>query len=118
MPQRPYTQSIAAGATFDPLDSWQHQYTDRPGILKILDNATAVGLRRVVTATDLTIVQDAPVTAGGTSGVLPSDFNAAAVIERVPKGKRLSIVYSNPTAGAIVVNGLADLTYGSGGRRK
>lgn len=117
MPQRPYTQSIPAGATFDPLDSWQHQYTERPGILKVLDNATVVGLRRVVTATDITIVQDSPVTAGGTSGVYPSDFNAPAVIERVPARKRLSITYTNPTAGAIIVNGVADLTYG-GGRRK
>lgn len=117
MPQRPYSQSIAAGATFDPLDSWQHQYTERPGVLKILDNATATGLRRVVTATDITIVQDAPVGAGGTAGVLPSDFNAPSVIERVPKGKRLSIVYTNPTGGAITVNGVADLTYGGKGRR-
>lgn len=106
------SQSIAAGASFDPLDQWQWQYTDRAGILKINHRATAVGLRVVVTATEVTIVQDSVVPAGGTAGQTPTDFNAPPIIEKVPKGKRLSIVYSNPTGGAITVDAFIDLTMG------
>lgn len=112
MPQKTFTQSIAAGATYDPLDSWQYQYTEKAGILTILHNATALGLRAVVTATEITLLQDSPVPAGGTSGVIPSPLNVPIIAEKVAKGKRLSIVYTNPTGGAIIVNGSVDLTYG------
>jgi hypothetical protein len=117
MPQRTVTQSIAAGATFDPMDSWQYQYTDTPGILKVNHNATAVGLRCQLTATEVTILQDSAVPAGGVSGVIPSDFTVPPIIERVPARKRLSLLYTNPTAGAIIVNVMFDLTQGGGGRK-
>lgn len=112
-----FTQSIAAGATFDPLDSWQYQYTESPGILKLVHNATATGLRFVATATEITIVQDSPVPAGGTAGTIPSEFAVSPIIEKVAARKRLSIVYTNPTGGAITVNGSVDLANSGSGDR-
>lgn len=113
--QRTVSQSIPAGSSFDACDAWQYQYTEGPGILKINHNATAVGLRAVLTATEITILQDSAVPAGGTAGVFPSDFAVPPIIEAVPARKRLSLVYTNPTAGAITVNVAMDLTTGRGG---
>jgi hypothetical protein len=116
VPQKLFSQAILAGATFDPLDAWQYQYTERPGILKVNHRATAVGLRVVITATEITLMQDSNVPSGGTAGQTPSDFNVPPIIEKVGKGKRLSILYTNPTAGTITVDGSADLTYGGKGK--
>lgn len=116
MPQRTVTQAILAGATFDPCDSWQYQYTERAGILKINHQATAVGLRCQVTATEVTILQDSAVPAAGVAGTIPSDFAVPPIIEEVPANKRLSILYTNPTAGTITVNVMFDLTMKKGGK--
>lgn len=116
MAQRTVSQLIPAGATFDPMDTWQYQYTDANGIIKINHQATAVGLRCQLTATEITILQDSAVPAGGVAGNIPSDFAVPPIIEKVKKGKRLSLLYSNPTAGAITVNVAIDLTMKGGAR--
>jgi len=113
-----FTQSIAAGATFDPLDTWNYQYLDKPGIVKLNHNATAVGLVCTFTAAaSQQVFQESPVPAGGTSGVIPSDLTVPPVIEQVPAG-RVSLRYRNPTGGAIIVNGNIDYTPRGGGRRR
>lgn len=111
MPTLPFTSSIAAGATFDPLETSNFQYSARAGILKINHNATAVGLLATITSGTDQLAQESPVPAGGTSGVIPSDFTVPPLIDKVGKGDRLSIRYRNPTGGAIIVNGNVDLTY-------
>lgn len=118
MPSLPFTQSIAAGATFDPLDTWNFQYAPTAGIISILQNATAVGLLATITSGSDQLAQESPVPAGGTSGVIPSQFSVAPIIDRVKKGDRLSIRYRNPTGGAIIVNGIVDFTAAGGGRRR
>lgn len=109
MAQRIVSQSIAAGATFDALDDWQFQYTPKSGWLKINDRATATGLLRTVTATDITLSQEGPVPAGGTAGQTPTDFNAPPLVAKVKKGQRMSIKYRNPTGGAITVDAVIEL---------
>lgn len=110
MPSLTFTQSIAAGATFDPLDGWNYQYVPRPGVVKLLHNATAVGLVATWTSGSDQLLQESPVPAGGTSGVIPSDLNVPPVIDQVAQGDRQSIRYRNPTGGAIIVNGMVDYT--------
>ena len=105
-----FTQSIAAGATFDPLDTWNFQYVPKAGIIKLNHNATAVGLVATWTSGSDQKLQEAPVPAGGTSGVIPSDFTVPPIVDRVNKGDRQSIRYRNPTGGAIIVNGNIDYT--------
>lgn len=111
-----FTQAVLAGATFDPCDGWNNQYADGNGILKLNDNATAVGMQRQVQATNRTLFQEGPVASGGVAGVMPTDFNSQPMIEKVMKGERLSVRYRNPTGGTITVNGVIDLTT-KGGRR-
>lgn len=116
MPSLAFTQSIAAGAVFDPLDTWNYQYATGNGIVKLNHQATAVGLLATFTSGSDQLMQEAPVPAGGTSGVIPSDFTVPPIIDRVSKGDRLSIRYRNPTAGAIIINGNIDITL-RGGKR-
>ena len=110
MPSLPFTQSIAAGATFDPLDGWNYQYVPRPGVVKIVHNATAVGLLATVTSGSDQLMQEGPVPAGGTAGVIPSDQNVPPIVDEVAANDRQSIRYRNPTGGAITVNGMIDYT--------
>lgn len=114
--QFPWTQSIPAGATFDPLESWNNRLLDSNGVIKINHRATAVGLVATVQATNRTLYQEAPVPAGGTSGQTPTDFNAPPLIEKVYKLEQIAVRYRNPTGGAIIVDGVIDFTP-SGGTR-
>lgn len=110
MPSLVWTQSIAAGATFRPLDGWQYEYVPRGGVIKVLHRATAVGLRVTITSGSDTLQERSPVTAGGTSGVTPSALDVPEIVDEVAAGDRLKISYENPTAGAVVIDGMIDYT--------
>lgn len=110
MPSFTWSQSIAAGATFNPVDGWNYEFVPRPGIVKYLHNATAVGLVATITSGSDQLLQEAPVPAGGTAGVIPSEFNVAPIVDAVQAGDRQAVRYRNPTGGAITVNGIIDYT--------
>lgn len=110
------TQSIAAGATLNAMDGSNFEIPNTNGILKVTHNATATGLVCTIAAQNVQIAQEQPVPAGGTSGVLPSEFNVVPIIEPVKRGDRISIRYRNPTGGAIIVNVTVDFTP-RGGKR-
>lgn len=110
MPSLVYTQAIAAGATFDPLDTWNYQYAPAPGVITLIHRASGTGLLATVTSGSDQLLQEAPVPAGGTAGVTPSAFNVAPITDPVAQGDRLSIRYRNPTGGALTIDGVIDYT--------
>jgi hypothetical protein len=110
MPSLVFTQSIAAGATFDPLTDWNYQYIPAPGVIKYIMRATAVGLVATIVSGSDQLMQESAVQAGGTSGVTPSEFTTPAVVDRVAAGDRQSVRFRNPTGGAIVIDGIVDYT--------
>jgi hypothetical protein len=110
MPSLIWSQSIAAGAIFDPLDGWNYQYVPRPGIVKLNHRATAVGLLATWTSGSDQLMQEAPVPAGGTAGQTPGDFQVPPMIDQVGPNDRQSIRYRNPTGGAITIDGIIDYT--------
>lgn len=110
MPSFQWSQSIAAGATFNPMTGTNYQYPPRPGMIKILHRATAVGLVCTVVSGSNEVLQEAPVGAGGTAGTVPSEFNVPPIVDRVNAGDLQSIRYRNPTAGAITIDGFYDYT--------
>ena len=110
-----WTQSVAAGAIFLPLDGWQYEFAPFGGALEVITDATAVGMVLTLTAAGDTIVEESPIKAGGTAGVIPSALNTSAYVGRVKKGDRLKIKVRNTTAGAVTSNGIATLV--PGGRR-
>lgn len=110
MPSFTWSQAVAAGATFNPLDGWNYEFVPRPGIIKILHRATAVGMVATVTSGSDQLLQEAPVPAGGTAGQTPSEFNVAPITDGVNAGDRQAIRYRNPTGGAITIDGIIDYT--------
>ncbi len=110
MPSFVWSQSIAAGATFNPLDGWNYEFVPRPGVMKYLHRATAVGLLATITSGSDQLLQEAPVPAGGTAGQTPGEFQVAPIVDGVQAGDRQAVRYRNPTGGAITIDGIVDYT--------
>jgi len=101
-----WAQSVAAGATFTPLNGWQYEYAPFGGTIEIVHDATAVGVVA-------TIIQErSPVSAGGAAGVMPSALDRLPVVDEVAAGDRLKILYENTTGGAVNVEGTCIYTPG------
>lgn len=115
-----WSQSIAAGATFNPLQDWQYETPDFDGMIEVFSRATAVGLVETISSAGDTLKQESPVQAGGTAGTTPSRLNTEPVVGRAAKFQKIRIGYRNPTGGAITVDGqivLSPLGGGGGSRR-
>jgi len=110
MPSFIYSQSIAAGATFNPLSNTNFQYVPRPGIVKIIHRATAAGLVATILSGSDELMQEGPVPAGGVAGQTPTEFNSPPIVDQVAAGDLQSVRYRNPTGGAITVDGIFDYT--------
>lgn len=109
MPSLIYSQSIAAGAVFNPLDGWQYEYLPWPAEANVLSRATAVGLEQTYTSGSETIVESSPVQAGGTAGTTPSPLNTPNQGWMAAAGDRLKLNFRNPTAGAITIDGIIEV---------
>ena len=108
--QATFTFSLAAGATFDPLDGWNYQIPAKPSKLTVIHNATGPGITCTLTALNRQLLQSSPVPAGGTAGVFPTVFNAPVIGPlKVGALEKLSARYTNTTAGALTVNVVADI---------
>jgi len=101
-----WSQSIAAGAVFNPLATWDYETPDVDVMVEVLQRATAVGLVGAVKSAGDNIGQEAPIQAGGTAGTLPARLTTEAVTGRASGFQKLSVPYRNPTAGAITVDGI------------
>lgn len=117
-----WSQSIAAGATFNPLTDWQYETPDFPGMIEVFSRATAVGLLETISSAGETLKQESPVQAGGTAGTIPSRLNTEPVVGKAAPLQKIRVFYRNPTAGAITIDGQIVLTPlvgagGGGGRR-
>lgn len=115
-----WSQSIAAGATFNPLADWQYETPDVAGMIEVFSRATAVGLVETISSAGETLKQESPVQAGGTAGTLPSRLNTEPVVGKAAPLQKVRVFYRNPTGGAITIDGqiiLTPLGGGGGGRR-
>ena len=109
MPSFIFTQSVAAGATFNPLVGWQYQYLPWPAEVSVLARATAVGMVAVYTSGSETIVEESPVQAGGTTGVTPSSLNTPVQGWHAAAGDLLKLNYRNTSGGAVIVDGIIEV---------
>jgi len=105
MPKFSWIQSIAGGATFEPLAGWQYERMPYAAVVKILDSATAVGLVETVTSGSDTLLDESPVPVYGATGVLPSENNVEPLVDQVEAGDKIRVRYRNTTAGAIEAHG-------------
>jgi hypothetical protein len=115
--QFPWSQAILAGATFDPLATWDYQTPDTDVAVEVIDRATAVGVLRQLKSGGQAITQEGPVQAGGTAGTIPARLSTEPQTGRGYSNKKLSVFYRNPTGGTITVDGMIIATPIGGGRR-
>jgi len=111
-----WTSSVAAGAIFLPLDGWQYEFAPFSGAIEVIADATAVGMVATVTCGGDTIVEESPVKAGGTAGVIPSALNTSVYVGQMRKGERLKVKIRNTSGGAVTSNGIATLVPGRSAR--
>lgn len=110
-----WSQSIAAGATFNPLATWDYETPRVPMLLEIFHRATLVGLLSTLKSGGDTIEQESPVPAGGTAGVPPGRLDVDPITGEATALLKTALVYRNPTAGAIVVDGYVNAVEMGGG---
>lgn len=116
MPLFTFSVSVAAGAVATPLQTWQYRFPPKPSLLECMVNAAAVGVVQNLTTGAESIVQaESPVSAGGTAGVLPARLNNEPIVDKVDAGEEIVWSFRNTTGAAVVVNGVAILTYAAAG---
>jgi hypothetical protein len=110
VPSFPFTSLVAAGATYLPLDGWQYEYLPFPARVDIGINSTAVGCVATVTSGSDTLMEEAPIQAGGVAGVIPSPLNTPFMSDDAAAGDRLKIRARNTSGAAITINGVINIT--------
>ncbi len=107
MPQLPFSQALTANQLgFNPISGWQYEYLPWPAQVLLLLRGTDANARATVYSGSETIQERAPVQAGGTAGVTPSELNTPAISWIAAAGDRLKVVIDNTTAGTPTVDGL------------
>lgn len=109
MPTFRYSQSIATGATFDPLVNWQYRYLPWPAQVTVLAQSTGVGMLNTLTSGSETIVEESPCQAGGTAGNTPSALNTPPDMWQAAAGDLLKLNYRNTNAAAQTVDGVIEV---------
>jgi len=110
MPSFTFSDAILAGATNRPLDGWQYEYLPWPAEVTVLARATAVAMVNTYTSGSETIVEESPVQAGGTAGVIPSPLNTPVQGWNAAAGDRLKLSYRNTSGGTITLDGIIEVT--------
>lgn len=109
MPRKIWTQSIAAGGVFNPIDGWDYEFAPWAGQLEIVHRASAVGLLSTIVSGSDRLQEEDPVPAGGTAGNTPTVFDAPSIVDDFAARDRIKIQYRNPTVGAIVIDGYINI---------
>ena len=109
MPSFTFSNSIAAGATFEPLTGWQYQYLPWPAEVTVLARAVAIAVVNTYTSGSETIVEESPVQSGGTAGVIPSPLNTPVQGWIAAAGDLLKLRYRNTSGAAITVDGIIEV---------
>ena len=109
MPSFIFSQSIAAGASFNPLVGWQYQYLPWPAEVSVLARATGTAMVNVYTSGSETIVEESPTSSGGTGGVTPSTLNTPVQGWHAAAGDLLKLNYRNTSGAALIVDGIIEV---------
>ena len=107
MPNLTWTQSIAAGDTFEPLTGWQYEYSPWGGHIEIVHNCEGEGVVCTISSGSDTLQERSPVSVEETAvpGALPSALNELPVSDDIAAGDRIKIFYENTSGGALYIKG-------------
>lgn len=110
MPRLAFSQSVAAGATFDAAATSQYRYLPWRARVRLLDWTTAVGVLLSVTAGSEQLQPESPIDIGGAAaGNLPTVFDVDPLDFIAAPGDLLQVNFRNTTAGALNVMGILDI---------
>lgn len=111
MPSFPYSRALSINQLGDnPLAGWQYEYVPVAwadgAYVKILQRATTTGVRTTIYSGSQTIVQRAPMQAGGTTGTTPSELNTQPYDFIAAPQDRLLILNDEVAGGTPTVDGI------------
>jgi len=107
MPRLPFSQALTANQTgYNPLTSWDFERLPWGAACRLLVNCTDANARITVRSGSQTIQQRAPVTAGGTAGVLPSELNVDPLVWIGSPGDKITLEIDEVAGGTPTVNGV------------
>jgi len=112
MAQLTWSNNIAAGAIFRPLDGWQYERVPFGGSIEILHRAELISMVVTITSGAETLQERSPVPAGGTIGLIPSAFDVPTISDEVAAFDLLKILYDNNNAAASQIDGIINYTPG------
>jgi len=110
MPSFTFSQALTANGTFRPLEGWQYEYLPWPAEVQVLARSTATAVVAVYTSGSETIVEESPVQAGGTIGVIPSPLNTPVQGWHAAAGDRLKLNYRETAGATPTVDGIIEIT--------
>jgi len=110
MPSFTFSTLMVANGTIRPLDGWQYEYLPWPAEVQVLARSTLVGVVNTYTSGSETIVEESPVQAGGTIGVIPSSLNTPIQGWYAAAGDRLKLSYRETAGTAPTIDGIIEIT--------
>lgn len=110
-PRVQFSQSVAAGGTFDPFATSIYRYLPWAARLLLCAWTTATGVVVQALSGSELIQPEAPIDFGApAAGRMPTFFNVQPLEFDAPPGDLLQVIFRNTTAGALTVSGFIDLT--------
>jgi hypothetical protein len=110
MPRLAFSTSVAAGATYRPLQGWTYEYLPWRALVRLLAWTTAVGVVCQANSGSEQLQPECPIDIGaGAAGNLPTTFEVDPLVFMAPGGDRLDLAIRNTTGGALNVMGFVDV---------
>ncbi len=109
MPSFTFSATLTANGTARPLDGWQYEYLPYPAEVQVLARATATAVVATYTSGSETIVEESPVQAGGTVGVIPAPLNTPVQGWIGAAGDRLKLSYRETAGATPTVDGIIEI---------
>src|SRR5947208_13789257 len=111
MPSFPWSRAMTANQVDDrPLGNWQYRRVLSPSYIRVLQRATTTGVRTTIYSDSMTVVQRAPVQAGGTAGTTTTPPNTPVVEWIAARGDELIVSNAEVAAGTPTCDGICQLT--------
>ncbi len=109
MPSFTFSAALVANGTLRPLEGWQYEYLPWPAEVQVLVRATGVSVVNTFTSGSETIVEESPVQAGGTIGVIPSSLNTPVQGWIGAAGDRVKLNFRETAGATPTVDGIIEI---------
>lgn len=111
-PRLQFSQAVAAGATFDPLQASIYRYLPWSAFLSMVVWTTATGVFVQALSGSELILPECPIDFGApAAGRIPrAGFDVTPLEFAAPAGDLLQLIFRNSTAGPLTISGFIDFS--------